>query len=123
MINYFSSQRILKLIIIMIITGLIAIAFSNNYFGQSKSKLESLSPTEYRLVKDAIAKVKVPINPQRLVTLHGTALESILALGEKPIGTTFNGDRDQQPDFLKDKLNNVESLGSFDEPNLEKILL
>jgi iron complex transport system substrate-binding protein len=123
MINYFSSQRILKLIIIMIITGLIAIAFSHNYFGQSKSKLELSSPTEYRIVKDAIAQTKVPINPQRLITLHGTPLESILALGKKPVGTTLNGNFEQQPDFLKNKLNDVTNIGSFEEPNLEKVLL
>lgn len=123
MVNYFSSQRILKLIIIMAITTLIAVILGNNYLGQNNSKLVSSSPTEYRLVKDAIAEVQVPINPQRLVTLHGTALESVLALGEKPIGTTLNGDRDRQPDFLKAKLNNVEVLGSFGEPNLEKLLL
>ena len=124
MINSLSNKRFLKLIVIMTITGLIAVILGNNYLGQNNLKLV-LSPTEYRIVKDAIAKVKVPINPQRLVTLHGTALESALALGEKPVGTTLNGDRNRQPDFLKDKLDlsNVEVLGSFSEPNLEKILL
>ena len=122
MINTLSGQRILKLIIIMVITGL-SVALGNNYLGQSNSKSGASSPIEYRLVKDALAEVKVPINPQRLVTLHGTALESALALGEKPVGTTLNGDRDRQPDFLKDKLDNIEILGSFGEPNLEKVLL
>ncbi len=123
MINTLSGKRILKLIIIMVITGLITVTLGNNYVQQNNSKLVSSSPTEYRLVKDAIAEVKVPFNPQRLVTLHGTALESVLTLGEKPVGTTLNGDRDRQPDFLKDKLDNVEVLGSFGEPNLEKVLL
>lgn len=123
MVNYFSSQRILQLIIMMAIAGSIAIILGNNYLGQNNSKLGSSSPTEYRVVKDALAEVKVPLNPQRLITLHGTALESVLALGKKPVGTTLNGDRDRQPDFLKDKLNNVENLGSFSEPNLEKVLL
>jgi iron complex transport system substrate-binding protein len=106
----------------MAITGLIAVIVGNNYSGQNNLKLVSSAP-EYRIVKDAIAEVKVPINPQRLVTLHGTALESVLALEEKPVGTTLNGDRDRQPDFLTDKLNNVQVLGSFGEPNLEKVLL
>ncbi|MGL5939587.1 MAG: ABC transporter substrate-binding protein [Waterburya sp.] len=104
-------------------TILISIGCSNNLPKQTTSNLASLSTSEYRLVKDAIAEVKVPFNPQRLITLHGTALESILALGEKPVGTTLNGDRDQQPDFLKNKLNDVANIGSFSEPNLEKILL
>jgi iron complex transport system substrate-binding protein len=123
MVNTLSSQRLLKLIIIIATTILIAVILGNNYLGQNNSKLISSPPTEYRFVEDTIAKVKVPINPQRLVTLHGTALESVLALGEIPVGTTLNGNINQQPDFLIDKLNNVQIVGSFSEPNLEKILL
>lgn len=123
MVNYFSSQRILKLIVIIAIAALIAVVLGNNYVQQTNPKPLSSSPTEYRLVKDAISEVKVPLNPQRLVTLHGTALESVLALGEKPVGTTLNGDRDRQPDFLRKQLDDVEILGSFSEPNLEKTLL
>lgn len=123
MIHHFSSQRIFKLIIIVVITGLIAITLGNNYVQQTNSKPFSSPTAEYRIVKDAIAQIKVPINPQKIVTLHGTPLESILALGEKPVGTTLNGDRDRQPDFLSKQLDNVEFLGSFSEPSLEKILL
>jgi iron complex transport system substrate-binding protein len=123
MINNLSSQRILKLFIMIVIATLVVVGCSNNLRQQNTSQLASFSSAEYRPVKDAIAEVQVPVNPQRLVTLHGTALESVLALGEKPVGTTFNGDRDRQPDFLKDKLNDVTNIGSFEEPNLEKILL
>jgi iron complex transport system substrate-binding protein len=117
-----SLQRIFKLLTIMLVSTLIIIACSNNSPEITTSKLAS-SSTEYRLVKDAIAETKVPINPQKIVTLHGTPLESILALGQKPVGVTLNGDRDRQPDFLSKQLDNVELLGSFSEPSLEKILL
>jgi iron complex transport system substrate-binding protein len=118
-----SIKHLLKLLTMMLVTILIMIACSNNSPEQTTSKLASLSTSEYRIVKDAIAEIKVPINPQKLVTLHGTPLESILALGEKPVGTALNGNLDQQPDFLKNQLNDVQVLGSFEEPNLEKILL
>jgi iron complex transport system substrate-binding protein len=118
-----SIKHLLKLLTMMLVTILIMIACSNNLPEQTTSKLASLSTSEYRIVKDAIAEIKVPINPQKLVTLHGTPLESILALGEKPVGTALNGNLDQQPDFLKNQLNDVQVLGSFEEPNLEKILL
>ena len=118
-----SIQRILKLLIMMVMAIAITIGCSNNLSKQTNSKSASLSTQEYRLVKDAIARIKVPINSQRLVTLHGTALESVLALGKKPVGTTLNGDRDRQPDFLSKQLDNVEIIGSFSEPNLEKVLL
>jgi iron complex transport system substrate-binding protein len=117
-----SLQRIFKLLTIMLVSTLMIIACSNNSPETTTSKLAS-STTEYRLVKDAIAETKVPINPQKIVTLHGTPLESILALGQKPVGVTLNGDRDQQPYFLSKQLDNVELLGSFSEPSLEKILL
>ena len=99
----------------MVMSLLVAIACSRN---SPESTLE-----EYRIVKDAIATVQVPLDPQRIVTLHGTALESVLALGEKPVGTVLNGKLAVQPDFLRQKLKDVEFLGSFSEPNLEKILL
>ncbi|HEY9767134.1 MAG TPA: ABC transporter substrate-binding protein [Coleofasciculaceae cyanobacterium] len=118
-----SIQRILKLLTMMLVSTLIMIACSNNSPETTTSKLASLSTAEYRIVKDAIAQIKVPLNPQRIVTLHGKALESILALNVKPVGTTLNGDRDRQPDFLSKQLANVEILGSFGEPNLEKVLL
>ena len=113
-----SIQSILKLPIVMLMAISITIGCSNNLPEKTNS-----TTSEYRIVEDAIALIKVPINPQRLVTLHGIALESILALGEKPVGTTLNGDRELQPDFLRKQLDGVEILGSFSEPNLEKILL
>ncbi|BAZ43884.1 iron(III) dicitrate-binding periplasmic protein [Chondrocystis sp. NIES-4102] len=122
MINSISRQRLLKLIAIVLITSLIIITF-NNYLNPSKPPQLFTNLTEYRVIKDAIATVKVPQKPERIITLHGTALESVLALGEKPVGTTLNGDRQSQPDFIKDKLPDVEILGSFGEPNLEKVLL
>ena len=118
-----SIQRILKLLTMMLVSTLIMIACSNNSPETTTSQLASLSTAEYRIVKDAIAQIKVPLNPQRIVTLHGTALESILALNVKPVGTTLNGDRDRQPDFLSKQLTNIEILGSFGEPNIEKVLL
>jgi iron complex transport system substrate-binding protein len=118
-----SIQYFLKLLIIIVFTSLITIACSSNLPNKTISLDLSSPTTGYRIVQDAIAETKVPINPQKIVTLHGTPLESILALGEKPVGTTLNGNLDRQPDFLKNKLNDVTNIGSFEEPNLEKILL
>lgn len=106
--------RIVRLIVVMGMSLLVTISCSNS----PESTLK-----EYRIVKNAIATIKVPLDPQRIVTLHGTALESVLALGEKPVGTVLNGTLAAQPEFLRRELKDVELLGSFAEPNLEKILL
>lgn len=115
-------QGVIRLSVVMVISLLVTIACNNNSPESTTSKLAS-STEAYRLVKDAIATVKVPLNPQRIITLHGTALESVLALGEKPVGTVLNGKLETQPDFLRWQLNDVELLGAFSEPSLEKILL
>lgn len=72
--------------------------------------------------QDLIETTQMPINPQRIITLQGSSLESVFALGKTPIGTTLNGTIEQQQYFLRENLDNVENLGSFAEPNLEKIL-
>ena len=115
-------QRICKLLLVTIVSLLVAIACNNNSLEPTTSQLAS-SEREYRLIEDAIATVKVPLDPQRIVTLHGTALESVLALGSKPVGTVLNGKLAAQPDFLRQELTDVELLGSFSEPSLENILL
>lgn len=108
-------RRIVRLIVVMVMSFMVAIACSRD---PPKS-----TTGEYRLVEDAIATVQVPLDPQRIVTLHGTALESVVELGEKPVGTVLNGTLAAQPKFLRRELKDVELLGSFAEPNLEKILL
>lgn len=61
----------------------------------------------------------VPNSIQRLVALDPTAFEYAIALGIKPIGTTFS---DQSTSHLQQALVGVEDIGSAGEPNLEKIV-
>lgn len=99
-----------------------SVACSGNLTDSAAPKQASAPNAGYRQVEHALGSTQVPANPQRIVTLDGFALENVLALGGQPVGTTLNGSVEQQPEFLKAKVADVELLGSFAQPNLEKIL-
>jgi len=66
-----------------------------------------------------MGKTCVPLNPKRVVVLH--ELDNVLALGVKPIGTvTFDHGF---IDYLAGRIQGIESVGTYSQPNLEKILL
>lgn len=114
-------SRALQFFLLMGFTIFCVVACGNN---SPKTTLlsSSLPASEYRVVNHAMGATKVLVNPQRIVTLDGSAIENVLALGNKPVGTVLNGSLDEQPAFLRENLANAKLLGSFDQPNLEKIL-
>ncbi|AFZ30821.1 periplasmic binding protein [Gloeocapsa sp. PCC 7428] len=77
--------------------------------------------TECRMVQHSMGETCVPLNPQRVVVLGG--LDSAIALGVTPIGTT-----DRIEPFVTPYLNNeaiqaIENIGLYNtEPNLEAII-
>jgi iron complex transport system substrate-binding protein len=60
----------------------------------------------------------IPNDWQTLVALDSVTAEGAIALGIKPLGTTFSG----ISKHLEDRLTNVKNIGTTGEPNLEKIL-
>lgn len=72
-----------------------------------------------RTVQHIMGSTCIPRNPQRVVTLDG--LENTLALGIRPIASTFVPGF-PQPKYLKGKLDQLESVGDYNSPNIEKIL-
>ncbi|ODG99391.1 hypothetical protein A4S05_04770 [Nostoc sp. KVJ20] len=63
----------------------------------------------------------VPINPQRIVTFSLPTLGNAIALGVKPLGSTYVDMLDEHT-YLEGKVEGINSLG-ISSPNLEKILL
>jgi len=61
----------------------------------------------------------IPRNPQRVVTLD--SFENTWALGIRPIASTIVPGF-PMPKYLQGKVEQVESVGSYNSPNLEKIL-
>ncbi len=74
-----------------------------------------------RLFKHAMGETKVPVNPKRVVVLDTGELDSLVALGIKPVGAvTVFQDGDFQ-EYLKDKVDGVKKVGTISQPNLETI--
>jgi iron complex transport system substrate-binding protein len=103
----------------------------SNITDNSPSKIDSALPSSQlpvatRLVKHAGGETKIPIKPQRVITLHdSTILDPVLALGIKPIGIAtyapeqgvlFRGVTEEQ-------VRDIQQVGSAFQPSLEKILL
>jgi iron complex transport system substrate-binding protein len=75
---------------------------------------------ECRMVQHDMGSTCIPKHPQRIVALEG--MENSLALGFRPIAyAQVKGF--PVPQYLRGKLGKIESVGDFNSPNLEKILL
>lgn len=94
--------------------------------------LGSPSPGEVRAIKHAMGETKVPVNPQRVVTLDTGHLANALALGIQPIASTAWYRNEYQTGlgpvepYLRDRTQELTILGygfGANEVNLEKILL
>ncbi|MBW4477595.1 MAG: iron-siderophore ABC transporter substrate-binding protein [Tolypothrix brevis GSE-NOS-MK-07-07A] len=72
-----------------------------------------------RIVQHVMGSTCVPRNPQRVVTLDGSA--NIWALGIHPIASTYVVGF-PIPKYLQGKVDIVESVGAYNNPNIEKIL-
>ena len=64
----------------------------------------------------------VPSSPQRVIALDPFSLENVLALGMQPVGIALPSDWLEDRDYLRDRLSDIEIVGEFYQPSLEKIL-
>ncbi|MBW4642231.1 MAG: iron-siderophore ABC transporter substrate-binding protein [Goleter apudmare HA4340-LM2] len=83
-----------------------------------------LPTADCRMVKHKLGETCIPTNPQRVVTLHTSILAHVLALGIKPIGSTYIQtlkNNFEIPPYLKPYLSDIQVLGGYN-PNLESIL-
>lgn len=118
-------KKVSRGIIIFIFASLITFLFSacNQKLTKNAINFNELSqPNDCRIIKNLMGKTCVPNNPQRIITLHPATLGNLLALGVKPIGSTTEFQKNEFPKYLKSKMDGIESVGSDDQPNLEKIL-
>jgi iron complex transport system substrate-binding protein len=84
------------------------------------------SPIATQIVNHALGKVEIPVAPQRVIVLHDSILDCVLALDVKPVGVAyypyyqFAGERFRgiPPDLVA----NIPEVGSISQPSLEKIL-
>lgn len=120
--------RVQRQFLLATLVFLLISACSRNSVQNTVSQNGTASPTvqsatsECRAIKHIMGETCVPTIPERIVTLDYFALENVLALGMKPIGTVLNQDLAEERADLRERLTEVENLGAVDQPNLEKIL-
>lgn len=89
------------------------------------NSVRSTAQADMRVVNHALGSVEIPLKPQRVIVLHHTLiLDSVIALGVKPIGITYCecGIGERFPGVPNELLINIAEVGSSTEPSLEKIL-
>lgn len=121
------SSRLVKFIPIFLITvAILAIAACYSNISQLKMQTSSKmrSPIATQVVDHALGKVEIPVAPQRVIVLHDMLiLDSVLALGVKPIGSAYwphDGERFRgiPPELVVD----IPTVGNIGQPSIEAIL-
>lgn len=74
-----------------------------------------------RMIQHEAGETCVPLQPKRVVVLGVATIGNALALGVKPVGTILYFDRNNPPSYLAGKLEDVEIVGTGNQPNLETI--
>ena len=77
---------------------------------------------ECRIVQHIMGETCIPREPQRVMTLHPYHLANSLALGVRPTASAFI-EGFPVSEVLQNKVDKVDSVGSLNNPSLEKILL
>jgi iron complex transport system substrate-binding protein len=74
-----------------------------------------------REVQHAMGVTRVAPDPQRVVVLDTGELDSAIALGIEPVGAVEAIAGEGFPDYLGDRIEGVEKVGTIEQPNLEAI--
>jgi iron complex transport system substrate-binding protein len=90
--------------------------------GQDTAAESSSNTGETRTVATAFGDVAVPAEPKRVITLSEPALDTALALGITPVGTTAARGGDKAPEYLGAQAASIPVVATISEPNLEAIL-
>jgi iron complex transport system substrate-binding protein len=116
-----TSLRHLSLLLLGILVFTLLSACSRNIADNSTGLNHRIE--DCRVVQHAMGETCIPHNPQRVITLWISTFSSALALGIRPIAYAWVPG-EPFPKHLQDKVNEdeVQFLGSLDQPNLERIL-
>jgi iron complex transport system substrate-binding protein len=109
--------------LILSLFGFVLVTTCHHHISLDKS-LFKLPTTNCRIIKHQLGKTCIPKNPQRVVTLHTSILAHALALGVKPIGSTYLQtlkNNFEIPPYLRSYLKDIQVLGNYN-PNLESLL-
>ncbi|AVA25919.1 iron-siderophore ABC transporter substrate-binding protein (plasmid) [Rhizobium sp. NXC24] len=92
------------------IASIIVMLISGSAFAEEKQTLS--------IVDDRGVTVQAPINPKRIASVSYLAVDVALALGIKPVATTYMT-AGRQPDYLLGLTKDMKQIGQRAKPNLE----
>ena len=104
-----------------LITGAAATALIAALAGESVLAQESTPASGTRMFDTAMGPVEIPVNPTRILCLGSYAPEDLVDAGVTPIGITET-DLEGFASVYKEALKDVPTVGTFAEPDLEKII-
>jgi iron complex transport system substrate-binding protein len=102
-------------------TGAAAAALVAAISGKDTVAQESTPTSGTRTVDSFMGPIEIPVNPQRIVCLGSYAPEDLIDAGVTPVGITET-DLDGFASVYKDGLKDVPTVGTFAQPDLEKII-
>lgn len=105
-------KKTFKFIVFIMITILILSACGSKEEHNNKNTVA---------IKDAFGTEHITKNPKRVVVLEYTFIDHLAALGKTPVGIADEGSDKNITKPVRDKLGKYESVGTREQPNLEKI--
>ena len=107
-------------------SGKDSVATGGNEFTKAEELTKTFGtdaqPGEFpRTIKHARGTTEIKEKPKRVVVLESGELDSVLALGMKPVGMTVSKGQNPVPEYMADQAEGIESVGTNTEVNLEKI--
>lgn len=113
-----SLRRLIYFLLLGLLT-VILIAACNRAIDTQTTNQQPVE--DCRVVQHTMGEVCIPRNPQRVITLRPDTFVNSWVLGVKPIASADEIGA-PLPKYLEGKVEQVESVGSYDAPELEKIL-
>lgn len=108
--------------LIVVVFALVAlIATGCGGSGADPGESPSGADTATRTVQHAMGSTQITGTPQRVVVLDTGELDSVLALGITPVGAVRADAVSGLQSYLADRAQDVELVGTINEPNLEEI--
>jgi iron complex transport system substrate-binding protein len=119
--SHLSARAVLHGVLIAIVSALPLTGCQLSGATSQSSQAKAPPETETRIVKHAMGEIPVPSAPQRVVVLDTGELDSVLALGVKPVGAVLAIADQPIQEYLKDRTEGITIVGTIAQPSLEKI--
>ncbi|MDO5032763.1 ABC transporter substrate-binding protein [Corynebacterium sp.] len=103
-----------------------SVATGSEGFAQAGEKSKAFgsdaAPGQFpRTITHARGTTEIKQKPQRVVVLESGELDSVLALGMTPVGMATSKGKNPIPDYMAEQAKDIETVGTINEVNLEKI--